>query len=61
MARLVYLFNTSLLHGIFPDYLKTALVVPIHKRGCKKNIDIYRQISLLNCITKLFHHFSYMY
>nr|CAI5818051.1 unnamed protein product [Callosobruchus analis] len=50
----LYLFNTPLLHGIFPDCLKTALVVPIHKRGRKKNIDSYRQISLLNCISKLF-------
>nr|CAI5850725.1 unnamed protein product [Callosobruchus analis] len=49
----MYLFNTSLLHGIFPDCLKTALIVPIHKKGCKKNIDNYGQIPLLNCISKL--------
>nr|CAI5857614.1 unnamed protein product [Callosobruchus analis] len=54
MAHLLYLFNTSLLHGIFPGCLKTALVVPIHKRGCKKDIDDHRQISILNCISKLF-------
>ena len=32
---LVFIFNTSLKHGIFPDDLKTARISPIHKSDDK--------------------------
>ncbi|CAB4035040.1 Hypothetical predicted protein, partial [Paramuricea clavata] len=51
---LVFIFNTSLKHGIFPDDLKTARISPIHKSGDKKNRGNYRPISILSIIAKLF-------
>lgn len=50
---LVYLINRSLTLGIFPDSLKTALIIPIHKKGSIDVIENYRQISLLSSLSKL--------
>ena len=38
--------NASLNYGIFPDLLKTAKVVPIHKAGSRSDVANYRPISL---------------
>ena len=51
---LVFIFNTSLKHGIFPDDLNTARISPIHKSGDKKIRGNYRPISVLSIIAKLF-------
>jgi hypothetical protein len=51
---LVFIFNTSLKHGIFPDDLKTARISPIHKSGDKKIRRNYRPICILLIIAKLF-------
>ena len=51
---LVFIFNTSLKHGIFPDDLKTARISPIYKSGDKKIRGNYRPISILSIIAKLF-------
>ena len=40
--------------GIFPDFLKVANVVPIHKKGEKLDPNNYRPISLLSNISKLY-------
>lgn len=50
---LSYIFNLSFQTGIFPDALKTALVVPLHKKGCYKVLDNYRPISLLSVFSKI--------
>ena len=42
-------FNESLDQGVLPDAWKTAVVVPIHKKGSKKEPGNYRPISL-TCI-----------
>ena len=47
-------FNSGLNSGVFPDELKLADVVPVHKKdsaNCKSN---YRPISLLPSISKVF-------
>ena len=41
------LINNSFYHGIFPDELKLARVVPIFKSGDSSNINNYRPISIL--------------
>ena len=46
--------NKSLLTGIFPDKLKIAKVVPLHKKDDPSLTDNYRPISLLPSISKLF-------
>jgi hypothetical protein len=51
---LVFIFNTSLTYGIFPDNLKTARISPIHKSGDKNIRGNYRPISVLSIIAKIF-------
>ena len=56
---LVRLINECLSKGVFPNCLKRALVVPIHKSGPKDSPDNYRPISLLPCISKIFEKVIY--
>ena len=51
--------NSSLLHGIFPDLLKTAKVVPIHKSGSRSDVANYRPISLLSVFSKIYEKVMY--
>ena len=44
------MITVSFNKGIFPDFLKVANVIPIHKRGEKLDSNIYRPISLLSNI-----------
>ena len=48
------MINVSFNKGIFPDFLKVANVVPIHKKGEKLDPNNYRPISLLSNISKLY-------
>lgn len=56
---LTNLINECLSNGFFPDCLKQALVVPIHKKDDKACPDNYRPISLLPCISKIFEKIIY--
>ena len=51
---LVDLFNICLRIGVFPDCLKTAEIIPLHKGGKKEVNTNYRPISLLPQFGKLF-------
>ena len=51
MSQLV---NASFRDGIFPQQLKCARVIPIHKGGSRSTASNYRPISLLPCISKIF-------
>ena len=48
------LCNRSLKTGIFPEILKMARVIPIHKKESKLEVSNYRPISLLSNINKIF-------
>ncbi|XP_065673996.1 uncharacterized protein LOC136090948 [Hydra vulgaris] len=52
------LFNLSFITGVFPDILKTASVIPIHKKDSKIECNSYRPISLLN-VSKLLEKLMY--
>jgi len=41
------IYNTSLESGIFPDKLKIAKVIPVHKKGDSRDVSNYTPISLL--------------
>lgn len=45
--------NASVCCGQFPDTLKTALVVPIPKKGNSHDIANYRPVALLSSVSKL--------
>ena len=48
------LFNQSINSGRFPQCLKHATIIPIHKKGAKDIVSNYRPISLLSCFSKIF-------
>ena len=53
------IFNLSIQHGIFPDYMKVAEVVPLHKGGDESLCNNYRPISLLITISKMLEKLIY--
>lgn len=50
---LTHMFNEVLSSGVFPEALKTAVVIPIFKSGDKLETSNYRPISLLPVLGKL--------
>jgi hypothetical protein len=47
LTPLTALFDKSLETGVFPDKLKIAKIIPIHKTGDKSKVSNYRPISVL--------------
>lgn len=56
---LTILINESIFSGVFPTILKTANVIPIHKKNDKHNIENYRQISILSVFSKILEKIVY--
>jgi hypothetical protein len=50
---LSYIFNLSLVNGIFPKKLKKSRTVPIFKAGDPTSCDNYRPIALLSSLSKI--------
>ena len=48
-----YLVDFMFTKGIFPNALKIAKVIPIHKSGSKQAVENYRPISLLSPFSKI--------
>ena len=51
---LAKIINKSFRDGVFPDQLKNAKVVPIHKGGSKTDVENYRPISILASFSKVY-------
>ena len=49
-----HVISSSLKEGSFPEKLKLAKVVPLHKGGSRIDVTNYRPISLLSCFSKIF-------
>ena len=47
------LFNESLSTGVFPSIYRISRTIPLHKGGCRKQLNNYRPISLLPTTSKL--------
>ena len=47
-------FNECMVSGIYPDVLKIAEVIPLHKGGSKLELGNFRPISILSPINKVF-------
>ncbi|KAJ8885870.1 hypothetical protein PR048_012076 [Dryococelus australis] len=50
---LVEIINVILTNGSYPDALKIAKIIPIHKTGDKKLLNNYRPIYVLNFLNKI--------
>ena len=53
-APIAEIINKSLMHGIFPDSLKVAKIIPIYKSGDTQKVQNYRPIAILPTISKMF-------
>ena len=51
---LLKIVNKSFTSGIFPDTLKIARVIPLHKGDDLSDLLNFRPISLLSCLSKVF-------
>ena len=58
-SQLSEIFNISFSSGIFPSILKTAKVIPVHKKDSKLDFSNYRPISLLSNIEKVLERLMY--
>ena len=47
------LSNLSFKTGSFPDKIKIAIVIPVHKSRSKLDVNNYRPISLLSVFSKI--------
>ena len=53
------LFNDCMYSGIFPNELKIAKVIPLHKGGNIDTMSNYRPISILPIFSKIFEKLLY--
>ena len=58
--QLAHIFNQSICSSIFPDRLKYAKVIPIHKKGPSTNPSNYRPGSLLSVFSKIIEKLMHM-
>ena len=58
---LTKLINLSLRTAIFPDSWKLGHVLPLHKKNDKSEINNYRPISLLSCVSKIAERVVFKY
>ena len=56
---LAVVFNKSIQFGIYPDLMKLAKVIPLHKGGLSSVPDNYRPISLLPVLSKVLERIIY--
>ena len=62
---LCHIINVSFTTGVFPNLLKIAKVLPLHKGGSTQDMNNFRPISLLSIfdkiIEKLMHKYLYKF
>lgn len=56
---LTLLFNNSISQGVFPSLMKTSKVIPVLKKGNKRDVNNYRPISILPIFSKVFERLVY--
>ena len=59
VPHLTKLINSTINTGEFPDLLKCACVIPIHKSGCLSDAANYRPISILPVFSKVYERAMY--
>ena len=59
LKPLAYICNLSFSQGKFPDQLKVAKIIPIHKKGDRSDFSNYRPISILPVFSKIIEKLAY--
>ena len=54
MSHICDIFNGILDSGVFLDKWSEGIIIPIHKKGVTNDVNNYRGITLLSCLSKLF-------
>ena len=54
LHKFLNFLNVCCIYGDIPEEWRTAIVIPIHKKGDRNNPDNYRGISLLNTGYKIY-------
>ena len=54
LYKLLNFLNICWIYGEIPEEWRTAVVIPVHKKGDRHNPDNYRGISLLNIGYKIY-------
>ena len=57
---LLHICNLSILHGVFPNELKVAKVIPLYKCGDKMLLINYRPVSILPVFSKIFERLMWL-
>ena len=57
--HLTIIFNRSIREGCFPQAMKTAKIIPLHKGNSVLSVSNYRPISLLPIFSKIFERLVY--
>jgi len=52
--KLCNMFSKIVDSGFFPDICSNGIIVPIHKKGPVSDVNNYRGIALVSCLSKLF-------
>ncbi len=50
---LTHIINLCFNTGIFPDVLKTGVIIPLHKSGPKDDVNNFRPVSLISNLSKI--------
>ena len=50
---MTYIFNLSIQKCVFPEIWKCAKITSLYKRGAKEEVENYRPISVLSCVSKV--------
>lgn len=59
LSPLTHIFNKSLVHGVFPNEMKIARVIPLIKSGDPSLFSNYRPVSVLPLMSKILKRLMY--
>ena len=54
LSHLTDLFNIILETGYFPDDWAEGIIIPLYKKGNENDVNNFRGITLVSCMSKLF-------
>ena len=59
LQPLLHICNLSFTHGVFPDGMKLAKVIPLFKSGNSMKVNNFRPVSILPILSKILERLMY--